>query len=168
MIKSQERNPKSSFAREYIERIIIKVDYKFWKRKLLDFLNYQSVSFALLEQLYATPKNEEVLENLTASEILEIVFYLRNRIKKIEARIQQYGFLSKLNVVLSTINLLALLMVTNPIFTSISYTIGITLILVLFYSWIKTFAFRYYELQYRLIQCYFDNKEEVSKYFGIN
>ena len=166
--KSQENNPKSSFARDYIEKNIIKVDYKFWKRKLLDFLNNQTVSLALLEQLYATPKNQEALENLTVSEILEIVVYLRKRIKEIEAKIQQYSFLSRINVVLSSINLLALLMATNPRFASISYAMGIILVLVLFYSWIKTFTFHYYELQYRLIQCYFDNKEEVSKYFSPN
>ena len=166
MIKSEENKLESSFARDYIEKYLVKVDRKFWTRKVRDFLNNLSVSFSLLEQLYATPKNEEAIKNLTASEILEIVIYLRYRIEEIEAKIKQYKVLSKLIGFSYLIYVIACFLTTDFRLTSIDYTLVIGSTILFSYSLIRTFTFRYYELQYRLIQSYFDNVEEVNKFWS--
>ena len=157
MIKSQENNPKSSFARDYVEKYIIKVDRKFLKKKIQIFFKNQSGSFTLAEELYLTAKSQEEIENLTTSETLSIIIYLRNRIKQMQMKSKQYSLLSKITVGLFTINLLRVFLVSNSTSISMNYVIAFNLMLVFCYLRIQIFAWRYYKLQYTLIQPYFDN-----------
>ena len=157
MIKFQENNPKSSFAREYVEKYIIKVDRKFLKKKIQTFFKNLTGSFTLAEELYVTAKSQEGIENLTASETLSIIIYLRNRIKQMQIKSKQYSLLSKITVGLFTINLLRVFLVSNSTSISMNYVIAFNLMLVFCYLRIKISTFRYYKLQYTLIQSYFDN-----------
>ena len=162
MIKSQENNPKSSFGRDYVEKYIIKVDRKFLKKKIQTFFKNLTGSFSLPEELYVTAKSQEGIKNLTVSETLSIILYLRHRIKQMQMKSKQYSLLSKITVGLFTINLLRFFLISNPTFISINYAVAIILMVVFYYLRIKISTFRYYKLQYTLIQSYFD-QESVDK-----